>query len=76
MKTVIVSKLQSLKSGTAKAAVAGGLLLGASVSHAAVDVAAVISALGDAATTVGTVGVAALAVVVTVKVFRYIRSAF
>jgi hypothetical protein len=62
---------------TAKLSLGGGLLAGASVSHAAgVDVSAVLSALADAGTTVGTVGAAALGVVVVVKVFKYIRSAF
>lgn len=66
---------QAAKSTLAKLSVGGGLIAGATVSHA-VDVTAVTSALTDAGTTVGTVGAAALAVVVVVKVFKYIRGAF
>jgi hypothetical protein len=64
------------KYSAVKPAVAVGLLFATTASYAAVDVAAVLSALADAGTTVGTVGAAALGVVVVVKVFRYIRSAF
>ncbi|NUT79850.1 major capsid protein [Pseudomonas brassicacearum] len=66
----------ALKHSIVKPAVAIGLLFGATASQAAIDVSPVISALGDAGTTVATVGAAALGVVVVVKVFRYIRSAF
>lgn len=60
-----------------KSAVAAGLLVAASQSFAVgVDVSSVTSALTDAAVTVGVVGAAALAVVVVVKVFKYIRGAF
>lgn len=69
--------MQFKNSKVVKAAVVGGLMLGASASYAAgTDVTAVTSALTEAATTVGTVGAAALAVVVVVKVFKYIRGAF
>jgi Mg/Co/Ni transporter MgtE len=67
----------ALTSNVAKAAAGAGLLVGASMSQAAgVDVSTVTSALADAATTVGLVGAAALAVVVVVKVFKFIRAAF
>ena len=67
---------QMLTSNTAKTALGAGLSVGMAASQAAVDGASVISELGTAATTVGAVGAAALSVVVVVKVFKYIRSAF
>lgn len=63
------------QSNTAKAAVAAGALFGVSAAHAAIDVSAVLTALTDAGTTVGTIGAAVLGVVVVVKVFKYVRGA-
>jgi hypothetical protein len=67
---------KALTSNTAKLAIGSGLSVGMAASQAAVDAASVITELGTAATTVGAVGAAALSVVVVVKVFKYIRSAF
>lgn len=66
----------AIRFSTVKAATTMGLVFGTTASYAAVDVTSVMTALGEAATTVGTVGAAALGVVVVAKVFRYIRSAF
>lgn len=69
--------LKSMFQGrTLQAAVTTGLMVGVSAAQAAVDVSTVTAALADAATTVGTIGAAALGVVVVVKVFKYIRGAF
>lgn len=59
-----------------KVATAAGLLFGTTACYADVDVSKVLAALAEAGTTVATVGAAALGVVVVVKVFKYIRSAF
>jgi hypothetical protein len=67
------------KSGAIKGGlVAGGLML-ATQSHAAainIDVTDVIASLAAAVITVTAVCTAALAIVVAVKVFKYVRSAF
>lgn len=62
-------------STVARVAVAGGLLAGAAASQAAVDVADTISDLTAAVTTVSSIGVAALSIVVAVKIFKFVRGA-
>jgi len=64
-----------LNTNTVKAAVATGATVLAGSSYA-VDTAPIVSALTDAATAAGVVGAAALAVVVVIKTFKYVRSSF
>lgn len=63
-------------SNTAKSAVLAGLTVAAGASQAAVDTAAITASLTEAGTAVGVIGAAVLGVVVIVKTFKYIRSAF
>ena len=63
-------------SNTAKSAVATGLMVSAAASQAAIDTASVTASLTEAGTAVGVIGAAVLGVVVIVKTFKYIRSAF
>lgn len=65
-----------INSATGKTAIGFGLTTGLAVANAAFDGASVVTELGAAATTVGVIGAAALSIVVVVKVFKYIRSAF
>lgn len=50
-------------------------LAAAGASHAAIDVTAVTSAIGDAGTAAATVGAAVLVMIVGIKVYKWIRGA-
>lgn len=63
-------------SNTVKSAVLAGLTVAAGASQAAIDTATVTAALTEAGTACGVIGAAVLGVVVIVKTFKYIRSAF
>lgn len=58
-----------------KIALSAGLLTVSAASMAAIDTAAVTTALGDAGTAAGAVGAAVLVVYVGIKAFGYVKSA-
>jgi len=53
---------------------AGSLVAVAGASQAAIDVASVTTAIGDAGTAAGTVGAAVLVMIVGIKVYKWIRA--
>lgn len=62
-------------SNAKKLAVGAGLAVASSMSSAAIDVAPVTSALGDAGTAIAVVGAAVLVVIVGTKVFKWVARA-
>lgn len=58
-----------------RGAVGLGLVGAAGLASAAVDVSAVVSAIGEAATAGAAIGAAVLLVIVAIKVFKWVRGA-
>lgn len=75
-----MQKLKNMFSGTvAKVSAGTGLMVAAATSHAAgvtIDVADVVATLAGAIITVTAVCTAAISIVVVIRVFKYVRSAF
>lgn len=75
-----MQKIKNMFSGAvAKTSVGVGLMTAAAVSQAAavtVDMADVLTTLGGAVITVTAVCTAAISIVVVIRVFKYVRSAF
>lgn len=64
-----------MQSKCAKLAVSGGMFVAASAAKAAVDVSGTVTALGDAKTAVLAIGVAVIAIVVGIKLYKWITRA-
>jgi hypothetical protein len=70
------AKLQALRNIANRAALPGALMLTTALpASAAVDVSDVTAAITDAATAIGTVGLAVLVMFVGAKVFKWVRKA-
>lgn len=59
----------------AAAAAAGALALATVPAHAAIDVTAVVSEIGDTVAPIGLIGAAVLLVVVAIAAFKWVRRA-